>query len=39
MFERLMSHPAGGASSDEGTTPTVVQREQREIDQLQEPEN
>jgi len=39
MFERLMSYPADGASSDEDTSPTVVQREQREIDQLQEPEN
>jgi hypothetical protein len=39
MFERVMSHPADGAGEADGARPTVVQREQREIDQLQEPGN
>jgi Protein of unknown function (DUF3035) len=37
-FERLMSHPADGVQGADGTSPTVVQREQREIDQLVDPE-
>jgi hypothetical protein len=38
MFESLMSHPADGAGGADGARPTVVQREQREIDQLVDPE-
>ena len=38
MFERLMSHPVDGADDADGASPTVVQREQREIDQLVDPE-
>ena len=41
MFERLMSHPPNDESARDadGASPTVVRREQSEIDQLLEPEN
>jgi hypothetical protein len=41
MFGRLMSHPPNDESARDadGASPTVVRREQSEIDQLLEPEN
>jgi hypothetical protein len=40
MFERLMRRPSGGPNGGaDGASPTIVQREQTEIDQLVEREN